>query len=337
MHVERVKAHELLNENELAVVRARSDLMGLWCAAHAWAVIAGAMALFAWWPNPITFLFGVIVIGSRQLGLAILMHDGAHGTLAKTPWLNDFLSQWLCAYPVLAETFTYRKYHLKHHARTQQKDDPDLELSAPFPITRASFRRKIIRDLTGQTAFQQRRSQFRAALGKPEWPWPPRLNLFARKLGPGLGVNLAMFAVLAALGVWWVYPLLWVLPFMTWMQVVLRVRNIAEHAIVPDNNDPYRNARTTLANWWERAILAPYWVNYHVEHHLLMWVPCYRLPAMHKMLAAKGITQRMEIRPNYLNVLKDATARGIDADGGGERRINRAFEGDRPRAGISAL
>ena len=39
------------------------------------------MALFAWWPNPFTFVLAVMVIGARQLGLAILMHDAAHGLL----------------------------------------------------------------------------------------------------------------------------------------------------------------------------------------------------------------------------------------------------------------
>ena len=71
---------------------------------------------------------------------------------------------------------------------------------------------------------------------------------------------------------------------LTWFQVIVRVRNIAEHAVVPDNNDPFRNARTTIANPLARALLAPYWVNYHVEHHLLFWVPCYRLPQVHAAL-----------------------------------------------------
>ena len=39
------------------------------------------MALFVWWPNPLTFVLAVMVIGARQLGLAILMHDAAHGLL----------------------------------------------------------------------------------------------------------------------------------------------------------------------------------------------------------------------------------------------------------------
>ena len=43
--------------------------------------------------------------------------------------------------------------------------------------------------------------------------------------------------------------MLWLVPLATWYQLVSRIRNIAEHAVVPDNDDPLRNTRTTYANW----------------------------------------------------------------------------------------
>ena len=82
---------------------------------------------------------------------------------------------------------------------------------------------------------------------------------------------------------------LWVVPFFVWFPMITRIRNIAEHAVVPDNDDPFRNARTTKANWLWRAAVAPYWVNYHVEHHLLMCVPCYNLPKLHALVDGQGI------------------------------------------------
>jgi fatty acid desaturase len=99
-----------------------------------------------------------------------------------------------------------------------------------------------------------------------------------------------------------------VLPNITWHMAITRVRNIAEHAVVPDNDDVFRNARTTYASWWVRALVAPYWVNYHVDHHLLFYVPCYNLPKLHALLLAKGLGERMEIQPNYIAVLRMATS-----------------------------
>ena len=61
-----------------------------------------------------------------------------------------------CACAGRREPRSLPPYHLQHHKFAQQAEDPDLGLSAPFPITRASLRRKIVRDLTGQTWFKQR-------------------------------------------------------------------------------------------------------------------------------------------------------------------------------------
>src|SRR6185295_2095331 len=96
-----------------------------------------------------------------------------------------------------------------------------------------------------------------------------------QRLGGGLLVNLVLFAIPTALGYWWLYPVLWLVPLLTWMQLISRIRNIAEHAAVPDDNDDLRNTRTTLIDPVTRALVAPYWVNYHLEHHLFLFVPCY--------------------------------------------------------------
>lgn len=313
-----VLAKDVLSPGQIALVRKRSDLRGAWLVLHAWGVIFGAMAVFVAFPNPLTYILAVMLIGARQLGLAILMHDGAHGVLTENQKLNSFLSQWLCAYPMMAETGAYRRYHLKHHMHTQQKEDPDLILSAPFPITRKSFKRKMIRDITGQTGYQQRKAQILNALGKPDWPLKQRLVNYWNKLGRATLANLAIFGLLAASGHWYLYFILWLVPFLTWHQAITRIRNIAEHAMVPDNDDPYRHARTTQANIVERALIAPYWVNYHVEHHLMMWVPCYNLPMLRRFLIANGHGNRIETKSGYAEVLRMATSRPDDEDQRGE-------------------
>ncbi len=94
----RIRARDLMTDQELIEVRARSTWKSVALIAHAWTLILGAIAMVAVWPNPFTFLLAVAIIGSRQLGLLILMHDGAHGLLANGAKLNMALSQWLCAY-----------------------------------------------------------------------------------------------------------------------------------------------------------------------------------------------------------------------------------------------
>ncbi len=300
-------AASLLTPAQRARVRLRSDGWGLWLVGHAWLMIVSSMALVAWLPNPLTYGLAVMLIGSRQLGLLILMHDGAHGMLARTRVLNDALSQWGCAYPMLAETSAYRRYHLLHHARTMQQDDPDILLTGHYPISRASLRRKLVRDLLGRTGFAQRRAQFAQACGPAAAPLSARLLNLRSRLGRQIGVNLCLLTGLALAGHWSFYFTLWVLPALTWQQLVLRIRNIAEHAVVPDRNDPFRNARTTEISWLERALIAPYWVNFHVEHHLLMWVPCYRLRLLRNFLFANGHSAQMLTSHGYWAVLREVT------------------------------
>jgi fatty acid desaturase len=314
----RIPARDLITAAQLAEVRTRSTWRGLAMIAHAWLVILAAVALVAVYPHPLAVLAAIVIIGSRQLGLAILMHDGAHGAFSTDARTNLALAQWFCAYPVLAETQAYRKYHLQHHAHTQTEDDPDLILSAPFPITQASYRRKFWRDLTGQTGYQQRRAQLINAWGPTGGPAglspSARMRHLIERLGPQVAVNGVIAAIFTSAVGWWAYPALWIAPLVTWFMVITRIRNIAEHAVVPDSTDPLRNTRTTDASWIERALVAPYFVNYHLEHHLFFYVPAYNLPRLHRILMQGPHAARMEVQPSYWRVMALALAKPAHED-----------------------
>lgn len=303
----RIDPKTFFTPDEWAGLSTRSSWKGLALIAHAWAVIFAAAAVAVVWP--ITIPFAVMIIGGRQLGLAILMHDAAHGALHKNLKVNDWAGEWLTG----GGLSRYRPYHLTHHKFAQQAEDPDLALSAPFPITRTSLRRKIVRDLTGQTWLKQRFGDFRARLKarKAGEPVLPIVLEEVRRKRRFLAGAVATIALTAPFGLWWAWFVLWLLPQATWLQMITRLRNIAEHACVAkDEPDPLRHARTTTANLVERALIAPYWVNYHCEHHMFMHLPCYSLPRAHRLLRAKGVTERMETAPSYFAVLKKAASKG---------------------------
>ena len=88
--------------------------------------------------------------------------------------------------------------------------------------------------------------------------------------------------------------------------------------MVPDSDDVFRSSRTTVLSLWERAFFGPYWVNYHVEHHLMMWIPCYNLPKAQEFLKANGHWDRMETKNGYWEVIKMATSKPDDQDKPGE-------------------
>ncbi len=273
-----------------------------------WGLIGASFALVAAFPNPLSIVVAIAVIGSRQLGLAILMHDAAHRALLRNRSWNDWVGNWLCAYPVWNDVHPYRKYHLQHHAKTWTDEDPDLELATPFPINRASLKRKFWRDLSGQTGWKR----FQAILNRDVGRSRGRVQ---RDFGSGLqalhGVvitNLVLLGLLTLFGHPALY-LLWIVAWFTTYSLVMRIRSIAEHAMVPDIKDELRNTRTTLARWWERLLIAPNRVNFHLEHHLLMTVPHYNLPRLHHMLRSRGVLADACVTDGYWNVLNLAASK----------------------------
>ncbi len=331
---------ELFTRAEIDDLRRLVPWQSAFQVLHCWGSILLVWAICVIWPNPLTITLGVLIVGTRQLGLGILNHEAAHHLLFPSRALSDWVAEWVLSRPLLgAGIASYRKVHLQHHRFTQQPSDPDLNLSAPFPITRSSFWRKVWRDLSGQTAIKQHAALLRSILRQPapgntseanakamanavttaeldansagRRRMSARAQLIAlvQRLGPNLLINLVLFGGFVALGKGYLYLLLWVLPELTWRPLITRIRNIGEHAVVPDNSDRLRNTRTTLANRLERLLLAPYFVNYHLEHHLLASVPCYKLPMVHRLLIRKGLLPRMEVQPGYLAMLRLACSR----------------------------
>ncbi|MFN3451062.1 MAG: fatty acid desaturase family protein [Sphingorhabdus sp.] len=341
--VKAANPREVFASDDWRAITTLSPWRGIWLIIHAWMVVAlaafgGAAAWnYHWVAGILVTPLALAILGGRQLGLSILMHDGAHGLLHPNRKTNNWLGQWPSGAATGSDLFAYRTYHLTHHKFTQQAEDPDLSLSAPFPTSRDSLRRKFIRDLTGQTFLKQRRAQFAVALrgakailnsengdSKADTGAGRALNMqnragvgapvanvegaktTARTVGRFLLVQAILLAT--SLTMWgWTPFLLWLAALATTFQLFLRIRNIAEHACTPTGSgDPFTHARTTYAGLMARMTVAPYWVNFHSEHHLFMGVPCYNLPATHRLLGTGGYYPRMTISPNYRDVLRQA-------------------------------
>jgi fatty acid desaturase len=296
--------HARFRREEIQELLAVASWRGWLSIGIDWAIVAAAFWLAAAWPNPLTWIAALFLIGGRQLGLAVLMHEAAHRTLLADRRWNDWAGSWLCAYPVWSDVHAYRPYHLQHHARNWTEGDPDIGLVRPFPITRSSLRRKVWRDLSGQTGRKFARAAWQRSLAR----WRAGDERGRRAFVGFALTNSLLLAILAACGHAELY-LLWAGAWLTTNTLVTRIRSIAEHAMVPDPSDPLRNTRTTLASWWERLFLAPNRVNYHLEHHLLMTVPHSKLPKLHRMLAERGLLDGALVTRGYRAVLRRAASK----------------------------
>ncbi|WP_417449305.1 fatty acid desaturase family protein [Kordiimonas sp.] len=295
-----IKPSDILTSEESHRLRQRSDMMGAWLLAHCWGVIAASVALYALLPNLVTFIVCAILVGSRQLGLAIIMHEGSHGMLFRTRWMNERLTSWFAAWPMILRMQNYRIRHMAHHRFTRTDADPENFLYIPFPVSKESMIRKVVRDLLGIVFLRTQVGIFRFIWGEREGRMA-RLRAFYT--GPVIfyAVFITGFALAGRLDL---FLLCWLIPLMTTQQLFLRVRNIAEHSTMPDLTHPLKNSRTTLVSAWERMTFAPYFVNYHIEHHMLPFVPCWRLREVHDIMLERGFGDVMEIRHGYWDVLK---------------------------------
>ena len=297
-----------LRREEIDDLLRMRDIRSLGSIALNWGIVFFAFWLVARWPNPATVLAALLLIGARQLGFAVLMHEASHRSLFAERTVNDFLGNWFCAYPVWSDLRPYRPYHLAHHAKTGSAEDPDIGLVRPFPITPRSLRRKLVRDLSGQTGLKFARAAWARTFGHY------RDDRDARHATRGfLLTNASLLAILFA----WGHPLLyllWVAAWLTTYTAVTRIRSIAEHALTPDPNHPLGNTRTTRARVWERLLVAPNRVNFHLEHHLLMTVPHYNLPRMHRLLDERGILEGACVTTGYVEILRNACSATDDRD-----------------------
>ncbi len=295
--------NEILSVEELASIKTRSNLRGAWILFCQWAFVISIFAAVATWTNPLTVILGTILLGGRQLGFFILEHECGHRLLFESPRWNDLCAEWLVGAPGFANTRAYMREHLAHHRATGTAEDPDLANYRDYPISRERLRRKLTRDISGRTGWRNLKRIAYAVSHFTELDEENRLCV-AR----GLVVNAVIFAALAATGHAMLY-LMWVAALWFVFPLVTRIRQIGEHAAVPElsHPDPRRNTRTIYDQFIWRSLICPHGVNYHLEHHLLPSVPIYNLPRMHDLLRNKGYYVGLDFPRGYFDMLRKVT------------------------------
>jgi fatty acid desaturase len=294
--VRAIKLSDVLSADEIRPFLMRSDARAFLMLGSNLAILFIAFALPVFWFNPLTVVLAILLLGGRQLGLAVIYHDCSHSVYFRTKWLNDFIGHWVCGALLNTSLYAYRTYHFKHHRFAGTVDDPDLEMASAYPTNRAGLQRKFLRDISGRTGVKSMKAQ---------------LSRFdARRNAPFLVSHIALLSVLTITLSPWVYALWW-LAYLSVHQLITRLRFIGEHGIAIDrlSMDARENTCTTRVSVWERLLVAPNFVNYHLEHHLNAAVPCYRLPLLHNLLADKGFFAEHDcLSDGYRDVLRKAAS-----------------------------
>jgi fatty acid desaturase len=247
--------------------------------AMAWGQSFGVVALAAylgtWWAYALAFL----LMGRAFALLNILGHEAAHRLLFSNRRINDFVGRWLLAYPAFTPFDVYRRVHMAHHKDEMGPDEPDMGLYSGYPISAASMRRKLTRDALGVSGWKNLRPLIVAAYRRSSRPVAIRI----------IFVQLLIWAAMwTASGRWWLYPLLWLAPWMTAWRVLNRLRAIAEHAGMERSVDRRKTTHVVRQRPLARFWIVPYNTGFHLAHHVDSGIPWRRLPVLHRELVAAG-------------------------------------------------
>jgi fatty acid desaturase len=239
--------------------------------AQTFGLIALAIVVDRWWMWLIAFL----LMGRGHALLNILAHEAAHRLLFTNRAINDFTGRWLLGYPSFQAFGAYRRVHFAHHRDELGPDEPDTDLYRGYPIPVDSWRRKLRRDLTGESAYKNLKALLRAARhGAVE----------ARQI---VAVQVVLLAISLLLREPLAY-LLWIGSWSTLWKFSNRLRAIAEHGGMERSRDRRRTTHVIRQSPIVRFCMVPYNTGWHLAHHVDMGVPWTKLPALHRELVASG-------------------------------------------------
>ena len=267
----------------------------LWCYGQNILILVAAVHFnhIALW------LLAFLLMGRMHAQFASLMHEAAHRLLFKHRGANDWVGNWLLGFPVITSTPAYRRVHMAHHREEFGPDEPDIPLYANYPITADSFRRKLVRDATGQTGIKLFRNQLRG-FRSPDVR--VRRTLLKMTLVQAIVVG-AFFAV----GHPWLYLTMFVLPYFTLWRVINRLRSIAEHGGLRADDDRRIATHSVAQHPIARFYLVPYNIGFHLAHHVDAGVPFRHLPKYHALLRKSQYVDDSYEYPSYGALWKAAS------------------------------
>ena len=285
----------------------RSSWRATAAVLHDFTVIAAVIAVALYfWPDPIVILVSILLIGTRQHALFVIAHDAAHYLLYERRWLNDAVGRF-CATVQGLSMCTYRVIHRLHHNNLYGELDPDTALHGGYPRGKAYLIRKLLKDLSGLTAWKTYAYFLGGAPAlntatnvamRPLDDTSQKLKREARRdRNTVIAFHIATLVVLGWSGYLLQYLVLWILPLATVVQAILRLRAIAEHGATIDFSSPLTAARTNTGPAWLEWLLFPHYVNYHIEHHLYASVPHYNLKRLNREMAQRGLLEGAELLP----------------------------------------
>jgi fatty acid desaturase len=268
-----------------------------------WLLIGVGIALFhqfSWYALPISWL----LIASRQHALFVLMHEAAHYRFHKNRFWNEVIGNLFVSFPIMVDCRFYRRTHMLHHQYSNIEGDPDLlRKQGPdwkFPKSAHETRKIWTKLLTGYGPFEMLMTVLMLGGLHPK-TWKKNSDAWEALLKV-LSLT-ALTIALYRMGFIKEFLLLWIFPLFYFFPLINRLRSIAEHFGVKNESTWNRTRDVIDLPLWEKFLLAPHGVNYHLTHHEFPSIPCYSLKKFQKFLMENHemYSQKAHLTKSYLS------------------------------------
>ncbi|MEM7374367.1 MAG: fatty acid desaturase family protein [Bacteroidota bacterium] len=272
-----------------------------------WVIIIGTIYLSHTFFHPLTYLLAITIVGARLHALAILMHDATHFRFLKNRKLSDLVTNVFSMYPVFTSIEKYRKNHLSHHQHLNTEEDPDWvaklgKREFTFPKSKTEFMLTVLSYFTMIQGIRDAMWFLRRFGGKSESDKQTKKN--RQESIQKLTFYVIQFGLITAFGLWPVYLMYWIVPYLSTFFMFQYIRSVAEHFGEMEYDHLLTSTRTVKVNVLERFFIAPHNVGFHLEHHLYPGVPYYHLPELHKMLMETDLyNTKAHITQGYMSGL----------------------------------
>jgi fatty acid desaturase len=272
-----------------ADLRRIADVRNVGTVLATWAQALATIGAAVWLGHPLAYVAAFVLMGPAFARFAILGHEAAHKLLFSNKRWNDAVGRWVIAYPSFVPLDAYRRGHFAHHKDEFGPNEPDMNLYQGYPITAASFRRKLWRDARGSSGWKNLKGLLGALRSSSSRSIAVRI----------LAMQVPLIVAAVLLGRWWLYPLLWLGPWMTSWRVINRLRSIAEHGGMQRSKDRRQTTHHVRQHWLARFFMVPLNTGWHLAHHVDMGVPWRNLPKLHAELERAGWVTPELTYPSY--------------------------------------
>ncbi|TDF89441.1 fatty acid desaturase [Paenibacillus piri] len=250
-------------------------------------IAAGFLAYYSWgtwWVIPAFLLYGTLF----TVPAVACWHECSHGTVFKTPWMNEALYQ-ITSFMIMASATNFRWSHVRHHTNTAivgcDRESPQrpARLVAPPMLVNLALNLFPLKNI--QFVF---RRYFQHCIGKvneEEKVYVPSSE--HRKMFLETRISLLIYLTVVGVCVYSksLLPAMFIgLPIFYGAFLNVFLITSQHHGLREDVLDHRLNTRTFYTNPIIRFL---YWnMNYHIEHHMFPMVPFHALPALHEEIKA---------------------------------------------------